>query len=201
MMLSALKRRGAARGAARAVVRAVARSLRHISTSHLHISPEVTDALRSKKPVVALESTIISHGMPYPDNLACALDVEAVVREHGAVPATVALIHGRVCVGLSATDLSLLAKAGEAARKCSRRDLAAVIARGEVGATTVSGTMVCAAAAGIRVFVTGGIGGVHRGGEVRCAGARYMRVTGHSCDAALPCNADACSRQWMSLLT
>ena len=116
------------------------------------------------EPVVALESTIISHGMPFPENLAMAREVEEVVRAAGAVPATVAVVGGAVRVGLDDDALEELAAAGPAkVRKCSRRDMALCAAQGALGATTVSGTMVAAEAAGIAVFVTGGIGGVHRG--------------------------------------
>ncbi|TPX66679.1 pseudouridylate synthase [Spizellomyces sp. 'palustris'] len=142
--------------------------------SHVYdIHPEVREALRAKRPIVALESTIISHGMPYPQNLDTALAVERIVREEGCVPATVAVLDGRIKVGLSRDDLEKLARTGLKARKTSRRDLALVVSqttierpiKGVVGATTVSGTMLIANQAGIKVFVTGGIGGVHRGGE------------------------------------
>ncbi|KAI8918582.1 Indigoidine synthase A like protein-domain-containing protein [Powellomyces hirtus] len=129
------------------------------------LHPEVAAALQQKKAVVALESTIISHGMPYPQNLETALAVEAIVREEGCVPATIAILDGRVKVGLTREDLEKLAKTGLKAKKTSRRDLALVVSQKKVGATTVSGTMVIAHKAGIKVFVTGGIGGVHRGGE------------------------------------
>ncbi|KNC98584.1 uncharacterized protein SPPG_06269 [Spizellomyces punctatus DAOM BR117] len=140
--------------------------LRAPATSHVYdIHPEVREALRAKRPVVALESTIISHGMPYPQNLDTALAVERIVREEGCVPATIAVLDGRIKVGLSKDDLEKLARTGLKARKTSRRDLALVVSQGVVGATTVSGTMLIAHQAGIKVFVTGGIGGVHRGGE------------------------------------
>jgi len=126
----------------------------------------VSSALACGAPVVALESTIISHGMPYPANVETALAVEAEVRRFGATPATVALSGGRIHVGLSGELLEALARAGPDARKASRRDLASVLAGGGLGATTVAGTMIAADAAGIPVFATGGIGGVHRGGEV-----------------------------------
>ena len=142
---------------------------RFLSTSSLSplitLSPEVAAALASHTPIVALESTIISHGMPYPENVETALAVEAEVRRGGAIPATVALSNGRVHVGLGASLLEALGRAGPAARKASRRDLASVLAGGGLGATTVAGTMVAAHAAGIAVFATGGLGGVHRGGE------------------------------------
>jgi pseudouridine-5'-phosphate glycosidase len=127
--------------------------------------PEVHDALQSGAPVVALESTIISHGMPYPTNVQTAREVEAVVRAGGAIPATIAILGGRIQVGLSPQDLESLGQAAHV-RKVSRRDLPIAIASGQVGATTVAATMICAHLAGIAVFVTGGIGGVHRQGEV-----------------------------------
>ncbi len=128
----------------------------------LQFSPEVRAALDAGRPVVALESTIISHGMPYPENLQMARDVERIVREHGAVPATIALMDGRCRVGLTDTELERLATA-EGVAKVSLRDLPVVLARRALGATTVASTATIAEAAGIRVFVTGGIGGVHRG--------------------------------------
>ena len=132
---------------------------------YLDVSPEVAEALRLGKPVVALESTIISHGMPYPQNVETALKVEAVIRENGAVPATVAIIGGRLKAGLSADEIEYLGKKGRGVIKASRRDLPVLVARGADGATTVTTTMMIAAMAGIRVFATGGIGGVHRGAE------------------------------------
>ena len=133
---------------------------------YLEISPEVKSALDGGKPVVALESTIISHGMPYPQNVETAMNVEKIVRENGAVPATVAIIGGRLKAGLSADEIEYLGKKGYDVTKASRRDLPVLVARGEDGATTVATTMIIAAMAGIRVFATGGIGGVHRGAEV-----------------------------------
>jgi pseudouridylate synthase len=130
---------------------------------HLSPSPEVADALATGRAVVALESTIVAHGMPFPDNLSTARAVEARVREQGAVPATIAVIDGRVRVGLSDAELAQLAEAGPAVLKLSRRDLGYALSQRRLGATTVAATMVCARLAGIRVFVTGGIGGVHRG--------------------------------------
>jgi pseudouridine-5'-phosphate glycosidase len=127
-------------------------------------SPEVADALRAGRPVVALESTLICHGIPRPRNLALARALEAAVREGGAVPATAALFDGKARLGLSAAELERLATTDDVA-KCSPRDLAAVLAKGGLGATTVAGTIFLAARAGIRVMATGGIGGVHRGGE------------------------------------
>jgi len=131
----------------------------------LRFSDEVAAALAAGGPVVALESTIVAHGMPFPRNLETALAVEAAVRAAGATPATIAVLGGACCIGLSAAQLEALARAGPTVRKVSRRDLPAVIACGGDGATTVAGTMILAAAAGIDVFCTGGIGGVHRGGE------------------------------------
>ncbi|HOY18177.1 MAG TPA: pseudouridine-5'-phosphate glycosidase, partial [Haliscomenobacter sp.] len=125
--------------------------------------PEVSSALRSKQPVVALESTIISHGMPYPRNVETALQVEAIVRKNGAIPATIAVINGRMKVGLSKQEITNLGKLGTAVLKVSRRDLPVVIAQGQNGATTVAATMIIADLAGISIFATGGIGGVHRG--------------------------------------
>jgi pseudouridine-5'-phosphate glycosidase len=126
-------------------------------------SPAAAAARAQGRPLVALESTIVAHGMPYPRNLETARAVEAVVRAHGAEPATIAVMNGRICIGLSDDQLQHLAAAGPSAVKVSRRDLPAVVADGRLGATTVAGTMICAALAGIEVFVTGGIGGVHRG--------------------------------------
>lgn len=129
---------------------------------HLDVAPEVREALRAGQPVVALESTIISHGMPYPQNAETALAVEAAVRDGGAVPATIAVLGGRLKAGLSPDEIRSLGKRGQQAVKCSRRDLPFAVARGFDGATTVAATMIVAAMAGIRVFATGGIGGVHR---------------------------------------
>ncbi|MDC9595323.1 pseudouridine-5'-phosphate glycosidase [Xenorhabdus anantnagensis] len=132
---------------------------------YLDISPEVVHALTNNRPVVALESTIISHGMPYPRNRETALQVEQCIRENGAVPATIAIIEGRIKVGLSHDEIELLAKERHLVTKVSRRDLPFVIAAGKHGATTVASTMIIAEMAGIAVFATGGIGGVHRGAE------------------------------------
>ena len=131
----------------------------------LDIKPEVAEALAAGKPVVALESTIISHGMPYPQNVQTALEVERIVRAHGAVPATIAVIGGRLKAGLTPEEIEYFGKKGLNIAKASRRDLAVLCARGEDGATTVTTTMIIAHMAGIRVFATGGIGGVHRGAE------------------------------------
>ena len=132
---------------------------------YLDISPEVQQALADGKPVVALESTIISHGMPYPKNVETAMLVEKTIRENGAVPATIAIIGGRLEAGLSPEEIEYLGKSGRKVAKVSRRDLAAIVARGADGATTVTTTMIIAHMAGIKVFATGGIGGVHRGAE------------------------------------
>ena len=132
---------------------------------YLDISPEVAEALDNGKPVVALESTIISHGMPYPGNVKTALLVEQTIRENGAVPATIAIIGGRLKAGLSEAEIEYLGKSGRNVAKASRRDLAALVARKADGATTVTTTMMIAHMAGIGIFATGGIGGVHRGAE------------------------------------
>ncbi len=132
--------------------------------SFLLFSPEVAAARTAGKPIVALESTIISHGMPYPQNVHTAREVEQVIRDAGAVPATIAIIGGKICVGLSEDQLETLGSSPDAI-KVSRRDLPYVLAQGRLGATTVAATMICAELAGIEVFVTGGIGGVHRGAE------------------------------------
>ncbi|MFZ3109757.1 MAG: pseudouridine-5'-phosphate glycosidase [Rectinemataceae bacterium] len=132
---------------------------------YLDLSEEIGAAIAAGKPVVALESTIISHGMPWPKNLDTALEVEEVVRKAGAVPATVAIIGGRLKAGLSPADLERLAKAGSSVTKASRRDFPRLLAQGGMGATTVAGTMIVAEMAGIRIFATGGMGGIHRGAE------------------------------------
>ncbi len=132
---------------------------------YLSLSPAVRQALDHGKPVIALESTIISHGMPYPQNVETALECERIARENGAEPATVAVIGGRLCAGLTEAQISYLGKKGQGIRKASRRDLPVLIAREEDGATTVAATMIIAALAGIQVFATGGVGGVHRGAE------------------------------------
>jgi len=128
----------------------------------LHFHPEVKTALAQRKPVVALESTLITHGLPAPENVDVAQAIEDTVREHGAVPATIAVLGGKITVGLTRKQLVALGTANNV-RKCSRRDLPIVVARKEDGATTVAGTMIVAHWAGIDVFGTGGIGGVHRG--------------------------------------
>ncbi len=133
--------------------------------SFLDVSPEVQQALAHGQPVVALESTIISHGMPFPQNVATALQVESEVRAHGAVPATIAIIQGRLKAGLSTGEIETLGRGGRDVVKVSRRDLPFIVAAGQTGATTVASTMIIAAMAGIRIFATGGIGGVHRNAQ------------------------------------
>lgn len=132
---------------------------------YLDIHPEVSEALANNQPVVALESTIISHGMPYPKNVETALEVSATIRESGAVPATIALINGRLKVGLSKEEIELLGKEGLNVTKVSRRDIPFMVAQKKNGATTVAATMILASMAGVKVFATGGIGGVHRGAQ------------------------------------
>ena len=132
---------------------------------YLDINPEVAQALKEGKPVIAFESTIISHGMPYPQNVETALRVESIARECGAVPATIAIIGGRLKAGLTPEEIEYFGKKGPEITKASRRDLAVICARGMDGATTVTTTMMIAHMAGIKVFATGGIGGVHRGAE------------------------------------
>lgn len=133
-------------------------------SKYLEIKEEVLEALNSNQPIVALESTIISHGMPYPENVQMAKKVEEIIRSEGAIPATIAIMDGKIKVGLSDIDLETLAKASSVT-KVSRRDLAIVLANKTLGATTVASTMICAKMAGIKFFVTGGIGGIHRGYE------------------------------------
>lgn len=132
---------------------------------YLDVSPEVAEAVKAGKPVVALESTIISHGMPYPQNVETALNVEKVLRDNGAVPATIAIIGGRLKAGLSKEEIEYLGKTGQGVTKVSRRDLPLIVAKEMDGATTVATTMIIAAMAGISIFATGGIGGVHRGAQ------------------------------------
>ena len=133
-------------------------------TLPLTINKDVKAALYSGKPIVALESTLITHGLPYPTNVETALAMEAAVRESAAVPATIAILKGAITIGITADDIEALARMpADSVRKCSRRDLAIAIALGQDGATTVAGTMVVANMAGIKLFATGGIGGVHRG--------------------------------------
>ena len=132
---------------------------------YLEISPEGQKALDEGRPVVALESTIISHGMPYPQNVETALNVEKIIRDNGAIPATTAIIGGKLRVGLSKDEIDYIGKKGLKVTKASRRDIPVLVARGEDGATTVAATMILANLAGVSVFATGGIGGVHRGAE------------------------------------
>ena len=132
---------------------------------YLDIAPEVAAAIEAGRPVVALESTIISHGMPYPQNVETAFRVEDTIRAEGAVPATIAIIGGRLKAGLSKDEIEHLGRKGREVAKASRRDLPVLVARGQDGATTVTTTMIIASMAGIKVFATGGIGGVHRGAE------------------------------------
>ena len=167
---------------------------------YLDIAPEVQQALADGRPVVALESTIISHGMPYPKNVETALLVEQTLRDNGAVPATIAILGGRLKAGLSKEEITYLGKSGRKVAKVSRRDLPVICARGMDGATTVTTTMMIAHMAGISVFATGGIGGVHRGAEttmdisadleelaqtpvmVVCAGAKAILDLGYGTD-------------------
>ena len=132
---------------------------------YLDVSPEVAAAIAEGRPVVALESTIISHGMPYPQNVETALEVESIIRENGAVPAPIAILGGRLKAGLTPEEIEYLGKKGHDVTKASRRDLAVLVSRKEDGATTVTTTMMIAYMAGIRIFATGGIGGVHRGAQ------------------------------------
>ena len=132
---------------------------------YLDVAPEVAKAVAEGRPVVALESTIISHGMPYPQNVETALQVEKIIREHGAVPATIAILGGRLKAGLTPEEIDYLGRTGAGVTKTSRRDLPVIVAKGMDGATTVTTTMMIAHMAGIQVFATGGIGGVHRGAE------------------------------------
>ncbi|UGQ47254.1 pseudouridine-5'-phosphate glycosidase [Massilia endophytica] len=131
---------------------------------YLSLSPEVANARTTGKPIVALESTIISHGMPYPQNVHTAIEVEQIIRDAGAIPATIAIMNGKICVGLTSEQLEILGNSPDA-MKVSRRDLPYALSQNKLGATTVAATMICAELAGIPVFVTGGIGGVHRGAE------------------------------------
>ncbi len=134
-------------------------------SDYIDIKEEVKDALAEKKPIVALESTIISHGMPYPENIISAKRSEAIIREAGGIPATIAIIKGRIKIGLTDNDLDHMGK-DSGITKASRRDMAMILSKGIDGATTVATTMLCADLAGIRIFATGGIGGVHRNGQV-----------------------------------
>lgn len=136
-----------------------------IENAAVCLSPEVREALEHNRPIVAMESTIISHGMPYPQNVETALNCQKICRENGAVPATCAVIGGKLCAGLTDEQIDYLGREGHRVTKVSRRDLPMLVAKEMDGATTVAATMIVAAAAGIRVFATGGIGGVHRGAE------------------------------------
>lgn len=136
-----------------------------MNNAFLNVSDEVKEAVEQNKPVVALESTIISHGMPYPKNVETALTVENVIRENGAIPATIAIINGRIVVGANSAEIEYLGKTGEGICKTSRRDLSVLLSRKSDGATTVATTMIAANMAGVKIFATGGIGGVHRGAE------------------------------------
>ncbi len=132
--------------------------------SFLEIRPEIKEALAHKKPIVALESTIISHGMPYPENINTALELEKIIRDNGAIPATIALIHGKIIIGVNSDEMEFLAK-DKSIFKVSRMDIPVILTRKQSGSTTVAATMICAKLAGIDVFVTGGIGGVHKNAE------------------------------------
>ena len=132
---------------------------------YLDVAPEVAEAIKAGKPVVALESTIISHGMPYPQNVETALNVEKIIRDNGAIPATTAIINGRLKAGLSKDEIEYLGKKGLEVTKVSRRDIPVIVARKMDGASTVATTMIIAAMAGIKIFATGGVGGVHRGAQ------------------------------------
>ncbi len=131
---------------------------------YMDIKTDVKTALEGGKPVVALESTIIAHGMPYPQNVKTALEVEKIIRDNGAIPATMAILNGKIKVGLTEEEIETLGKAKDV-YKVSRRDLPFILAKGLNGATTVASTMIISSLAGIKVFVTGGIGGAHRGAE------------------------------------
>ena len=136
-----------------------------MSIPYLDVKPEVAQAIAQGKPVVALESTIISHGMPYPQNVETALKVEEIIRANGAIPATIAILGGRLKAGLTPEEIEYLGKQGQKVTKASRRDLSVLVAQGADGATTVATTMMIVHMAGIKLFATGGIGGVHRGAE------------------------------------
>ena len=151
-----------------------------IRNMFVKLSPEIEEAKRAMKPIVALESTIISHGMPYPQNVETALNCERICRENGAVPATCAVIDGRICVGLTEDQIDYLGREGQKVIKASRRDLPMLIAKRLDGATTVAATMIAAASAGIRVFATGGIGGVHRGAETTMDISADLEELGHT---------------------
>ena len=152
---------------------------------YLDVAPEVQEALKAGKPVVALESTIISHGMPYPQNVETALNVEKIIRDGGAVPATIAIIGGRLKAGLTPEEIDYLGKTGAGVTKASRRDLPILVAEGRDGATTVTTTMMIAAMAGIQVFATGGIGGVHRGAETTMDISADLEELAHTGDGGV----------------
>lgn len=135
-----------------------------MNKKYIEFSKEVANAIENKKPIVALESTIISHGMPYPRNVQSAKKTEEIIRNNGAIPATIAIMNGKIKVGLEENELEIMGNSENVA-KVSRRDLAEILATNQIGATTVASTMICAELAGIQFFVTGGIGGVHRGAE------------------------------------
>lgn len=143
----------------------IAKSLLSCGMKYLNISPEIKSALETNQPVVALESTIIAHGMPYPQNVETALLVEKTIRENGALPATIAIINGQLKVGLTEDEIDYLGKNGAAVPKVSRRDIPFILSKKESGATTVASTMIIANMADIKIFATGGIGGVHQGGN------------------------------------
>ncbi len=157
-----------------------------IYEKYVDISSEVKEALDKGKAVVALESTIISHGMPYPLNVETALKVEGIIREGGAVPATIAILNGRLKVGLTKEEINYLGKAGEKVIKTSRRDIPFIIAKQLDGATTVASTMIIANIAGIKIFATGGIGGVHRGAETSFDVSADLEELGRT-DVAVVC--------------
>ena len=151
---------------------------------YLDIQPEIKEALDAGRPVVALESTILSHGMPYPQNLEFGRHVEQVIREEGAVPATLAIVNGRMKIGLNAEELEIMCRAENVA-KVSRRDLPIILAQGATGATTVATTMILAQMAGIRFFATGGIGGVHRGAQETMDISADLQELGHTSVAVI----------------
>ena len=151
---------------------------------YLDIQPEVKEALDTGKPVVALESTILSHGMPYPQNLEFGRTVEQIIRDEGAVPATLAIVNGRMKIGLSEHELEIMCRAENVA-KVSRRDLPVILATGATGATTVATTMILADLAGIRIFATGGIGGVHRGAQETMDISADLQELGHTSVAVI----------------
>ncbi len=144
------------------------------------VNPEVEKALKEGKPVIALESTIISHGMPYPQNVETAMKVESIIREHGGIPATIGIVAGVPTVGLNKDEIEELGKRGHSVPKVSRRDLPMVMAEGSWGATTVTTTMIIASKAGVEFFVTGGIGGVHRGAEKTFDVSADLEELGHT---------------------